>query len=112
MSTAHKLTELGRARPGMALSDDLLDRQGQMLLPKGAVLTEAMLASLARHGVAMLPLVGAEAEADTCAVDPVEVQARLDHLFRNNDRDDGNDWATGILRRYVEDLRLGREVTP
>jgi hypothetical protein len=40
------------------------------------------------------------------------VLARLDHLFRNNDRDNENDWATGILRRYVEDLRLEREVAP
>jgi hypothetical protein len=40
------------------------------------------------------------------------VQARLDQLFRKNDRDDSADWATGILRRYIEDYRLGREVAP
>jgi hypothetical protein len=108
MSAAYKLTELAQAQPGMELSDDLLDRQGQVLLPKGAVLTEAMLASLARHGVDMLPL--ADAGAEDQVTDPAVVQARLDHLFRNNDRDNENDWATGILRRYVEDLRLGREV--
>jgi hypothetical protein len=38
------------------------------------------------------------------------VQARLDYLFRANDREDHADWATGILRRYVEDYRLQREV--
>jgi hypothetical protein len=110
MSAGYKLTELARARPGMALSDDLLDRQGQVLLPKGAVLTDATLASLARHGVDVLPLV--DAAGETPGPDAAAVQARLDYLFRNNDRDNGNDWATGILRRYVEDLRLEREVAP
>jgi hypothetical protein len=109
MSAAYKLTELALARPGMALSEDLLDKQGQVLLPKGAVLTEAMLASLARHNVEMLPLaIGGEAED----ADPAEIQARLDHLFRRNERGNDDDWATGILRRYVEDYRFGREVAP
>jgi hypothetical protein len=31
-------------------------------------------------------------------------------VFRQHDRDDLGDWATGILRRYVEDYRLQREV--
>ncbi|MFL6675610.1 MAG: hypothetical protein ACJ8LG_20235 [Massilia sp.] len=109
MSAAYKLTELAAARPGMALSEDLLDRQGQVLLPKGAVLTAAMLASLGRHDVEMLPLVtGGETED----ADPGAIQARLDHLFRRNERDNDDDWATGILRRYVEDYRLAREVAP
>lgn len=110
MSAGYKLTALAAARPGMVLSDVLLDARGQVLLPQGAVLTDAMLASLARHGVAMLPIAGAGPDAP--AEDPQRVQARLDHLFRNNERDDADDWATGILRRYVEDFRLGREVAP
>jgi hypothetical protein len=110
MSLAHKLTPLAQAQPGMVLSEALLDRQGQVLLPKGAALTAPMLASLARHGVEMLPLDGAGAVAEP--IDEAAVQARLDHLFRQNDRDNGDDWATGILRRYVEDYRFGREVAP
>ncbi len=109
MSGAYRLVPLDQAQPGMVLSDVLLDGQGQVLLARGAVLTEYVLASLARHGVAALPIASAEAEA---APDAAQVQARLDHLFRHNDRDDHNDWATGILRRYVEDYRLGREVAP
>jgi hypothetical protein len=109
MSSGYKLTALAAARPGMVLSDVLLDRQGQMLLPQGTVLTDSVLASLARHGVRMLPIVATDAEAPP---DAEHVQARLDHLFRKHDRDDTGDWATGILRRYVEDYRLGREVAP
>jgi hypothetical protein len=108
MSAAYQLIALSQARPGMVLSDVLLDRQGQVLLPQGAVLTEAALVSLARHGVAMVPIQDDAAGS----ADPAAVQARLDHLFRKNDRDDNDDWATGILRRYVEDYRLGREVAP
>jgi hypothetical protein len=111
MSAVYKLTELGRARPGMILAADLLDRQGQMLLPQGATLTAASLASLARHGVDMLPIAPADGATEQ-VVDAPAVQARLDHLFRKNDADSADDWATGHLRRYIEDYRLEREVAP
>jgi len=51
------------------------------------------------------PMPPAEAPAPDASV----VQARLDRLFRNHDRDDPNDWATALLRRYVEDYRLQRD---
>ncbi|TFW32418.1 hypothetical protein E4O92_09900 [Massilia horti] len=93
----------------MVLAEDLLDRQGQMLLPKGAVLAAGMLASLARHGIAMLPIAVAEpAEAR----DDAAIQARLDHIFRKHDREDNNDWATTLLRRHIEGYRLTPEVAP
>jgi hypothetical protein len=111
MSAAYQLIALSQATPGMVLSDVLLDRQGQVLLPQGAVLTEAVLASLGRHGVEMVPILDSR-DNRASAADPSAVQARLDHLFRKNDRDNDDDWATGILRRYVEDYRLGREVAP
>jgi hypothetical protein len=75
------------------------------------VLTEAMLASLARHGVELLPILGASPVAPP-PIDPVRVQERLDHIFRKHDRDNLNDWAGGILRRYVEDYRLQDEIMP
>jgi hypothetical protein len=109
MSTAYQLIQLAQATPGMVLSDVLLDRQGQMLLPQGAVLTESVLASLGRHGVEVVPVV---APADSAPpLDPVAVQARLDHVFRRHDRGNDDDWATGILRQYVEDYRLERGVS-
>jgi hypothetical protein len=110
MSSAYKLTELAQARAGMVLGADLLDRHGQLLLPEGAVLTEISIASLGRHEIIMLPI--RQAAQTAPVVDAGAVQERLDHLFRNNDPADSDDWATGILRRYVEDYRLGREVAP
>jgi hypothetical protein len=109
MSNGYKLTQLADTQPGMVLSDVLLDRLGHMLLPKGAVLTEASIASLGRHGVGMLPVVSGDAPSPP---DAPALQARLDHLFRGNERDNEADWATGILRRFIEDYRLEREVAP
>jgi hypothetical protein len=110
MNSAYKLTELAQARAGMVVGADLLDPHGQLLLPEGAVLTDVSIASLGRHGVAMLPI--RQAAEAAAGPDAGAVQARVDHLFRKNDPDDSADWATGILRRYIEDYRLGREVQP
>jgi hypothetical protein len=108
MSGPYHLTPLAETRPGMVLSDVVRDGKGNVLLAQGIVLTESMLASLARHGIDLLPIL--QAVPAPAPVDPDAIQARLDHLFRKHDRDDLGDWATGILRRYVEDYRLQREV--
>lgn len=109
MSDTYQLLALGEATPGMVLSHELLDLNGLVLLAEGAVLTEATIASLARHGVDAVPVARAR---EIPAPDPQVLQARLDHVFRHNERDDHEDWATGLLRRYVEDYRLGRGVAP
>jgi hypothetical protein len=109
MSGPFQLTPLAEVRPGMVLSDVLRDEKGNVLLAQGIVLTESMLASLARHGIDLLPILQAAPAA--APIDPEAIQARLDHVFRKHDRDDLGDWATGILRRYVEDYRLQREVS-
>ena len=107
----HQLT-LAEVRPGMVLSDVLLDVQGHVLLPQGTLLTEAMLALMPRHGIAVLPILKDE-------VSPEQVEATLHHhevriarLFRKNDADSDSDWATATLRRFVTDFRLGIEETP
>ncbi|KGF80587.1 hypothetical protein IA69_17425 [Massilia sp. JS1662] len=110
MSGPFHLTPLAETRPGMVLSDVVRDGKGNVLLAQGIVLTESMLASLARHGIDMLPIL--QAEPAPAPIDPAAIQSRLDHIFRQHDRDDLGDWATGILRRYVEDYRLQREVNP
>lgn len=112
MSAAYQHLALADVRPGMILSDVLLDKQGQVLLPQGAVLTAATIALLPRHGVEMLPIAQTDAaqHVQEVPVDSAAVQARQDQLFRKNDIDNQNDWATGILRRYMLDYRLGREI--
>lgn len=104
MSTSELLT-LKRARAGMVLSHELVDGNGLVLLAKGTVLTEAMIASLHRHHIDAVAVVGSS-EPDP-PPDPAAVQARLAHLFRHNGRSD-DDPATSSLRRLVELYRLGR----
>ncbi|SFD63959.1 hypothetical protein [Massilia yuzhufengensis] len=107
MSDTYELLPLAHLFPGMVLADALLDAHGHVLLAEGAVLSEATILSLARHGISAAPISRA---VPLATPEPATIQARLDHLFRHNDRDDHGDWATGLLRRYVEDYRLKRGV--
>ena len=109
MSDTYELLPMAHLLPGMVLADVLLDEHGHVLLAEGAILTEATIASLARHGVAAVPVARAHPLDQPSAA---MVQERLDHVFRHNEREDHGDWATGLLRRYVEDYRLKRGVAP
>ncbi|WP_306395076.1 hypothetical protein [Telluria beijingensis] len=109
MSDDHMMVPVAQVQPGMVLSDELLDNNGLVLLAKGAVLTEATVASLQRHHIEAVPVARVEAHR---APDEAAVLARLDHVFRKHDLDDDGDWAGKLLRRYVEDYRLERQVAP
>ncbi|OEZ55113.1 MULTISPECIES: hypothetical protein [unclassified Duganella] len=107
----HQLT-LAEVRPGMVLSDVLLDVQGHVLLPQGTVLTEAMLALMPRHGIAVLPILKDEVSPEVAQAALSRHEARIARLFRKNDADSDSDWATALLRRFVSDFRLGMEEAP
>lgn len=112
MSAAYQHLALSQVKPGMILSDELLDQQGQVLLPKGAVLTAKTIALLPGHGIDMLAVLRPEAEAaPATAPDQAAIEARLAKLFRKQEATD-SDWATAMLRCYVSDYRLGREIAP
>ena len=112
MSAAYQHLALTAVEPGMILSDELLDKQGQVLLPQGTVLTEKILSLLPGHGIGTLAVLRTGALASAAErPDPGVLERRLDHLFRKNEIDNHDDWATGILRRYVADYRLEREVS-
>jgi len=102
----HQLA-IAEVRPGMVLSDVLLDVQGHVLLPQGSVLTEAMLALMPRHGIAVLPIVREEMAPEVAQAVLARHQDRIDRLFRKNDADSDSDWATALLRRFVTDFRMG-----
>ncbi len=108
MNPAYEHLALTAVKPGMTLSDDILDKQGQILLPQGAVLTERTIALLPAHGIGMVAVLCDAAPA--AAIDSDAQVARLNHLFRKNTPDKADDWATGILHRYVLDYRLDREI--
>ena len=110
MNPAYQHLALESAKPGMVLSDELLDKQGQVLLPKGAVLTERIIALLPSHDIEMVAVVCEAAPA--APVDMGALSARLDQLFRKHNPDNPDDWATGALRHYMSDFRLDREIAP
>ncbi len=109
MNAAHQHLPLTDITPGMVLSDELLDRQGNVLLPKGAIITEHILSLLPGHGIGILCVLRTDAPPPP---PPAQVEQRLGKLFRKNDVDNNDDWATGILRRYISDYRLEREIEP
>ncbi|MES2114355.1 MAG: hypothetical protein V4578_04350 [Pseudomonadota bacterium] len=112
MTATYHHIPLAQVAPGMVLSDELLDMQGHVLLPQGTVLTEAMLELMPRHGIAVLPIERPPISHDELAASRHHYQQRIDHLFRKHDPDHDADWATGLLRRYVSDFRLGMEDIP
>ncbi|NRR31303.1 hypothetical protein HSX11_14045 [Oxalobacteraceae bacterium] len=112
MTAHYQQLALAQVQPGMTLSDELLDVQGHVLLPQGTVLTEAMIALMPRHGIEVLPIVTLEVSQEEVAADLARYGQRIDQLFRKNDPDCDSDWATGLLRRYVSDFRLGMQESP
>ena len=113
MHAAHQMIDLHQASPGMVLSDAILDQQGQVLLAEGSVLTDATIAALARHDIAMVPI--AVSAGATPPVDAAAVTARIAYIFRGDgsERDAGpSDTATALLHRYILDYRLDGEVAP
>ena len=113
MSAAYQHLALSQVKPGMILSDELLDQQGQVLLPKGAVLTEKIISLLPGHGIEMLAVLRPPGQAaPDRAPDPGVVGQRLAKLFRKHEGADGDAWATGILQRYISDFRLQNRGQP
>ncbi len=106
MTARYEHLALAEVKPGMVLSDEILDAQGQILLPKGAILNPATIALLPSHGIEMVAVMSSAA-----ALPPPPQRAvvlkRLDKLFRKSDIDEHDDGATTLLRRYVTNYRLG-----
>lgn len=114
MLPVYQMTRLSDVRPGMALSDDVLDAKGHVLLTAGAIVTDTILAALARHDIDSLPILQAAPTPAPAALDTVAIQSRLDYLFRMQAPAQQDNPDTGLamrtLRRYMEDYRLQREV--
>ncbi|HEU4852212.1 MAG TPA: hypothetical protein VFT37_08665 [Telluria sp.] len=105
MVSSHRYLQLDQVEPGMTLADELLDGQGKVLLPAGAVLTESILARLPSHGIDALPIAVPPAQAEA-SVDRDAVLARLAHVFRGVDPHDPAQASTRLLRRLVQEYRL------
>ncbi|MBA5606369.1 hypothetical protein H3H36_13510 [Duganella sp. FT3S] len=107
----HLRITLDQAGAGMVLADELSDGHGTVLLPQGAILTEATLASLRRRGVAQCVVVrpaqpghgDADADGGAPAARAALRQhqlARLQHLFRHSAGQEANATLLQLLTDY------------
>ena len=111
MNSPYHHLALADVRPGMVLSDVLLDRQGQVLLPQGAILTASIIALLPRHGIDRLAVLRGNDEGPAApTVDEAAVTARVNHLFRRYDGALEAHGATASLHALMLDYRLDREI--
>ncbi|MES2016071.1 MAG: hypothetical protein V4484_06200 [Pseudomonadota bacterium] len=114
MSAAYQHLALSQVKPGMILSDEVLDQQGQILLPKGAVLSARTIALLPSHGIDSLAVLapGGMPDAPAVAADSGAVARRLARLFRKLDPADDEFTANGQLRHCITTFRLEPEAAP
>lgn len=105
MTNHYRQIALNEATAGMTLSDDVLDLHGQVLLAKGLTLTEAILVSLQRHQISMLPITTDIESEDQHQLDLAQFEIRISHLFRH--QGSGEEDATGVLEQHIRQFRLG-----
>ena len=113
MPTRHTQIALTDATPGMTLSDPVLDTKGNILLPGGATLTTALLASLQRHQIDTIAITAAlVSQADADAERDRQI-ARVERLFRKPGMIAAPDPAapalenTDLLHGYILNFRSG-----
>ena len=87
----------------MVLSHDLLDTQGQILLPKGTTLTGKTIESLRRHNIPSVHIVIGVSTPEEDALRISQAQIRLSYLFRGTEENPTNH----LLHEYVSNFRKG-----
>jgi hypothetical protein len=69
--------------PGAVLDSEVRDAHGQLLLPGGTRITEAMLAELRRHSILTLPVLVETTLADDERIDAIDHNLqRIRYIFR------------------------------
>ncbi len=97
------ILDIDDARPGMILSDSVLDGQGGILVVSGAELTDGLLRSLQRRGIEKLLIVNDQIPEEEIAFEKIKQQQRLTKLFRKYAGTDTNN----LLFQCVTTYRLG-----
>lgn len=102
--TSVRQIDLQQAEAGMLLAENLLDSGGAVLLPQGAPLTAANIASLRRRGIETCRVLApASLEDDALKRQRRErALARLERIFRHRDAHDASGHLLAIVRRYRE----------
>ncbi len=76
---------LDELRAGMVLGQDILGTQGQLLLRAGATLNDKHIQVLRANQIKSVLIGTAPEPASAAALDPAEIEARLNERFRISD---------------------------
>lgn len=105
MIVHHRELDLDDVVAGMTLADSVFDGQGGMLLPRGTILTDAMLLSVRRRGIDRLVVLDDTVSETDLAQERERQQQRLALLFRRC----GDQGSSALLLHSVTRYRLGGE---
>lgn len=94
---------IDEACAGMVIASDVTDAQGGVLLPRGTVLRDPLLAALRRHNITGLTIVP-EAQAGGADSRMAVLRERVEWLFRKR----GDSALMRQLERAVLDYRAGK----
>ncbi len=106
MNKINRYLPLAKVSPGMLLADDLLDKQGHMLLPAQTSLSAAMLTSIAHHGIHQLPIQVEGISAEQQEAERQHDIQRLTQIFRLNAQSEANQALYHYLLKYRKEVRL------
>jgi hypothetical protein len=82
MPNHYRQIPISAAASGMVLSDAVLDTKGYVLVPKGTVLTTAMLKALDRHEIEVIAVVCEGDLTENDQVEHIQLCLRVEQLFR------------------------------
>ena len=99
MNNNHKHLPLAQIGAGAILADDLLDKIGHVLLPKGTTLSAATLKSIAHHDIHHLSILSDVDQEPSREYD----LSRLIKIFRHTP----SEGPTITLKTYIERYRKG-----
>lgn len=104
MNQRHQYLMLDQAKAGMRLADEVLDKQGHILLPVGIVLTEQLIHSLNNHGIQQVSIMLDQNEEQAQHEQDLRQQKidRLSAIFRHCP----DNPASLELRACIEKYRL------
>ena len=94
---------LEEIRAGMSLAEPVLGAHGEVVLPQGVTLTDALLQSLGRRGIESLSVLAPKAEGDDPATNTKDIavqMARIGRLFRHATEYDGTDYLRTLVTQY------------
>jgi hypothetical protein len=104
MSDQHHYLPISKIYPGMTLATELIDKQGQILLPAGVIITKQILASLLLHDIHQLSVLKDISDLPSLNNANLEItKQRLDIIFRHAPFEEPRNTLANLIKKF----RLG-----